>query len=106
MTIGNLDEILHTNKDYKPILRPLSDLTKEIEHRGEKFVPYKKLDWDKWDGEIGEYISFGDSHAGVINPLNQLNQLQFLVSWHFDIANLISTGEAIDINTLEVNPYK
>ena len=106
MAIGNLDEILHTNKDYKPILRPLSDLTKEIEHRGEKFVPYKKLDWDKWDGEIGEYISFGDSHAGVINPLNQLNQLQFLVSWHFDIANLISTGEAIDINTLEVNPYK
>ena len=27
----------------KPILRPLSDLTKEIEHNGEKFVPLEKL---------------------------------------------------------------
>lgn len=27
----------------KPILRPLSDLTKEIEHNGEKFVPIQEL---------------------------------------------------------------
>ena len=90
----------------KPILHPLSDLTKEIEHKGEKFVPYKKLDWRKLDGEIGEYISFGDCHAGLINPLDQLSQLQLLLSWHFDIADLISKGEAIDVNTLETNPYK
>jgi len=25
---------------------------------------------------------------------------------HFDIAGLIEKGEAIDVNTLEVNPYK
>lgn len=30
-------------QDFKPILRPLSDLTKEIEHNGEKFVPLIKL---------------------------------------------------------------
>lgn|SRR3990167_1122314 len=30
-------------EDVYPILRPLSDLTKEIEHNGEKFVPLKKL---------------------------------------------------------------
>lgn len=29
--------------DKKPILRPLSDLTKEIEHDGEIFVPLEKL---------------------------------------------------------------
>lgn len=29
--------------DTKPILRPLSDLTKEIEHNGEKFVPIEWL---------------------------------------------------------------
>lgn len=29
--------------NYKPILRPLSYLTKEIEHNGEKFVPIKNL---------------------------------------------------------------
>ena len=31
------------NKSYKPILRPLSDLTKEIEVNGEKFVPIVEL---------------------------------------------------------------
>lgn len=30
-------------KRVKPILRPLSDLTKEIEHGGETFVPLKRL---------------------------------------------------------------
>ena len=29
-----------------------------------------------------------------------------LIEWHFDIANLIEKGEAIDVNTLETNPYK
>lgn len=34
-----------TPEDLKPLLRPLSDLTKEIEHNGERFVPiYKLLD--------------------------------------------------------------
>ena len=31
------------NKSYIPILRPLSDLTKEIEHNGEKFVPLVEI---------------------------------------------------------------
>lgn len=31
------------NKDIQPILRPLSDLTKPIEHKGEKFVPIVEL---------------------------------------------------------------
>lgn len=30
-------------EDIKPILRPLSDLTKEIEHNGERFVPIVEL---------------------------------------------------------------
>ena len=99
-----------TGNDYvskfKPICRPLSDLAKEIEHKGEKFVPYKKLDWEFYSGELGEYISFGDMHSGVINVLGYLSQLQLLLSWHFDIADLISKGEAIDVNALEENPYK
>lgn len=89
-----------------PILHPLSDLTKEIEHKGERFGPYKKLGWEFRDGELGELITFGDMHSGTINILEYLSQLQLLLSWHFDIANLISKGEAIDVNTLEINPYK
>ena len=30
----------------------------------------------------------------------------FLVKNHFDVAELISQGQAIDVNTLKVNPYK
>ena len=34
-----------------PILHPLSDLTKEIEHNGEKFVPIDKINrWGKTEG--------------------------------------------------------
>jgi hypothetical protein len=43
----NTENIWHVNNDYsgiiKPILRPLSDLTKEIEVNGEKFVPIVEL---------------------------------------------------------------
>ena len=29
-----------------------------------------------------------------------------LIEWKFDIFNLIGKGEAIDVNTLQTNPYK
>ena len=32
-------------------------------------------------------------------------ELQFLVGNHFDIAGLIDKGQAIDVNSLDVNPY-
>lgn len=44
--IGNKKHGLQTHYDtsnFKPILRPLSDLTKEIEYNGEKFVTILKL---------------------------------------------------------------
>lgn len=36
-------------KEVKPILRPLSDLTKEIEHNGERFVPLKRITKEYYD---------------------------------------------------------
>lgn len=33
----------HDYTEVGPVLRPMSDLTKEITHRGEKFVPLYKL---------------------------------------------------------------
>lgn len=38
--------------------------------------------------------------------IKQLVLFQKLIEWKFDIANLISKGEAIDVNTLDINPYK
>lgn len=71
-----------------PILRPLSDLTKEIEVNGEKFVPSKKLGFT--DENIGDFhTSFAPYFI-----------IKLLLEWHFDIFSLIENGLAIDINTI------
>lgn len=75
----------------KPILRPLSDLTKEIEHNGKKFVPYLKLGWGNGTQVIPTIIS------GNINVIEHYK----LLSWHFDVFGLIDAGLAIDINTIK-----
>lgn len=129
-------EISENSNDFRksyPILRPLSDLTKEIKHKGEKLVPIIEL--AKIEGlffiEIStEYygvfaenkrISFlfrdGIFQKGRINYQEdawiedvqiekQFDLFLKLIEWHFDIAGLIEKGEAIDINTLPENPYK
>lgn len=77
----------HELKEFKPILRPLSDLTKEIEHNGKRFVPYY------WFGMRGINIeSVKDERWHIV---------QRLISWHFDIHKLIDANLAIDINTLK-----
>lgn len=107
----------------KPILRPLSDLTKEIEVNGEKFIPIVELlkiiyadklhpEEDSYYNEI-EYGLTGHARAWfkyraqleiMIPDFNLLKQPYFIVNklfeWHFDVFNLIENNLAIDINTL------
>lgn len=110
----------HGFESFKPILRPLSDLTKEIEHKGDKFVPLHKLfqpPVDKKDCDftnerksyqlhvhIGEDVLTYDVNKDC--DINAFWIVQKLIEWHFDIAGLIEKGEAIDVNSLEINPYK
>lgn len=81
-------------EEIKPILRPLSDLTKEIEVNGEKFVPHIKLGGrpNLKDYDI-EYLSknIDNISYGLVSKL---------IEWHFDVFGLIDKGLAIDINTL------
>jgi hypothetical protein len=82
-------------------LRPLSDLTKEIEHKGEKFVPIE------WFEE--KYYTL-DLHKQCLKLLeedgeNWINQsdymlVQHLIEWHFDIFGLIENNLAININLI------
>ena len=67
-------------------LRPLSDLTKEIEHNGESFVPIDYLE---------DMIDFSCGYERI-----EYWKVQQLIEWHFDVFGLISAGLAIDINTL------
>lgn len=92
LTYG-LKSVLGSDK-HKLILRPLSDLTKEITHNGETFVPMDVLfdlfaQTDLLDFDIDE----------ILNQPYQI--IQKLLEWHFDISGLIKKGLAIDINTLE-----
>jgi len=53
-------------KDFKPILRPLSDLIEEIEHNGEKFIPLIKL----FDISVGHNWS-STNYLGCILGVNE-----------------------------------
>ena len=120
-TVLKLSQFLSGAIGIKPILRPLSDLTKPIEHNGERFVPIYKL-WELAGFEIGrgQYITdepnyiktsnLGTAQEFVLSKSDILssnyNVIQKLLEWKFDIFNLIGKGEAIDVNTLQTNPYK
>ena len=103
----NYDNNVKTDK-LKPILHPLTDLTKEIEYNGKVFVPITRLKLlYEFESDnvcaIRMYINAGWTSSIVELPLDIVLQL---ISWHFDIAGLIDKGEAIDVNTLDENPYK
>lgn len=97
-------------EDVKPILHPLSDLTKEIEHNGEKFVPmeiFEKM-CSKHELETEYSWMFDPSEVWEIGDFEEMAYkfIQKLFEWHFDIHGLIEKGLAIDVNTLSENPYK
>jgi len=76
-----------TNTDFKPILRPLSDLTKEIELELDNNIII--------EGERFYSIGYMD-----IESMNYQKFCWFLER-HYDVFGLIEKGLAIDINTLK-----
>lgn len=149
-------------ENVKPILHPLSDLTKEIDHNGERFIPMVRLfeylqtnhfsdnpllklvkfnkdniiscEFKKYENvkmsdcilkhtvkfnddnieihsfryecDIHRFINRNETQRRPLGIPYQLDLFQKLIEWHFDIGGLIDKNEAIDVNTLESNPYK
>lgn len=97
----------------RPILRPLSDLTKEIEHNRESFVP---VEWFEIGDDSNESLEYDFVNIKIIEKLEVIavhkihRELSFipygvvqkLFEWHFDVFGLIDKGLAVDINTLEL----
>lgn len=97
---GNFSMSRSNIKLSRPILRPLSDLTKKIEYDGREFIPYNEL-----------VDVYGFEHIERANKVNlQIEDyvvrrcsyylIQKLLEWHFDIFGLIPKKLAIDINKL------
>lgn len=114
-------------RNIKPILRPMN-LTTPIKIDGVEVVPIVELakiafpDYDNLDLEEEEgYCSFGIfdfAYEKSINAFacseytepcdvpNQLSLFQWLFKNKFDVLNLIGQNLAVDVNTLETNPYE
>lgn len=101
-TDGNFYEA--TIWGFKPILRPLSDLTKEIEHNGHEFVPIDELLENRdCDAEYNFIEALEDDWSSADDKMRFVlySLMQKMLEWHFDVFGLIPQGLAIDINSLE-----
>lgn len=113
--------------DYrcKPILRPMFDLVKEITHKGynddKPFIPLVELAKMRYPTcsifEVrNDCVYCSVQRNGELRLINifykeQIGELRFkeidlLNRLHFDTRGLIESGEAIDVNTLDNNPYE
>ena len=81
--------------EFKPILRPLSDLNKEIDFNGDLFTPNHHPSFKLFISNDMDW--FIDNCPYFVDYL----QVQKLLEWHFDVFGLIPAGLAIDTNTLK-----
>ena len=94
--IGSIDHILTTQKEaYKPILRPLSDLTKEIEIDGKKFVPKESIGLIH-DISGNNILNFRTGERIDVLCLPYF-MVEKLFEWHFDVFGLIDQGLALPL---------
>ena len=107
--IDSLDMLIE-DKSIKPILHPLTDLTKPITVDGKEFVPIDELQvvdsFATTYCEITKTIkmfpdgTFDNVEWVFLFEFNEVVEL--LYQWHFDIHGLIEKGKAIDINEVEI----
>jgi hypothetical protein len=108
--IGSINHILSTKSgQYKMWLHPLSDLTKEIEVNGEKFIPIKILENIVYGINIYKPTNYPleltvmtCDYSQEIDYYNGYLIVQKLCEWHFDVFGLIDAGLVVDINTVDL----
>ena len=99
MQPSNISDVEIYTTNFKPILRPLSDLTKEIEHNGETLIVMHRIlesycfDVSKMTNE--EVRQYSESMIEV-DMAYQTGVILF--TYHFDVFGLIERGLAININ--------
>lgn len=95
-------------EECKPILRPLSDLDKEIpwNFKGEDFgKPVKFSNKGFFRADTSKPYEWGNITNGNFNMQGQLNYFKYLYAHHFDMHGLIDSGLAISIHDLKGEIY-
>lgn len=89
--------------DFKPILRPLTDIYNLIKVDGDLFTPHEKYDelFGPNDDYLFEVMNKEDGICIEDIPNLPYYVVEWLMSLHFDVFGLIEKGLAIDINTLK-----
>lgn len=79
---------------FKLVLRPLSQLTEQITHNGETFVPM-----DRVKSEMPYSIEIMLSSVSEINPNDTpYGIVTRCLSWHFDVFSLGDNGPCVYMN--------
>lgn len=86
---GQIDIETVSNGGFKPILRPLSDVTNE--------------ELELMDLEPEDFIHFVEQVESELLPFHDM---MLLYKNHVDVDRLIERGIAVDVNTIETDPYK
>jgi len=88
-------------QNWKPLLYPLSMLTEEIEHQGERFVPIDKLrkfataaDWIRQLEDEYRFIDYFIERQNL--KVMSWIHFQKLIEWHFDVFGLLDKNLAIN----------
>lgn len=86
----------YTHTSFKPILRPLSDLTMQITHDGETLVPSESLGRE-FQMNVIEFNLLVQNleNTEFILRTTSFAVIQRLIEWHFDVFDLIPAGLAI-----------
>ena len=93
----NVTKFIDNSTNAKPILRPLSDLNKEIIINGENHQMWLLINGQK-ALENGEIENMNGYKYSILEL--SYSKIQALLKFHIDIFGLIPQGLAVDINTL------
>lgn len=109
LTPQRLGTIIEIDTKIKPILRPLSDLTKIIEYRTGTYcvmdlyydIEQNERDLFELEGVIPQYWQSTIEMFKNWPTRIDWGFVKIMLEHHFDVFGLIDKGLAIDINTLD-----
>ena len=93
LSVRNIDFMLLPSQDFKPMLKPLSDLT-------EKEANFMWFEIISTDNDCFNQDDFYESVVLGSVQFLPIMVYEYLLSKHFDVFGLIDKGLAININTL------